>query len=64
MRNTSAVSLDGIETDWNQNWKVVSWQSECYNFVTSGCEVLTVMIEKDWDEWDDTEDIDFNAKTY
>ena len=32
---------------------------------SEGCDVLRAKIEKsDWPDWDDSEDIDFNAKSY
>ena len=66
MFNDSEVGLTGLESDNNtQHWHVRTWEDECVQVNSEGCDVLRAKIEKgDWTDWDDSEDIDFNAKAY
>ena len=66
MFNDSEVGLTGLESDnTTQHWHVRTWEDECVQVNSEGCDVLRAKIEKgDWTDWDDSEDIDFNAKAY
>ena len=66
MYNENSADLNGMEEDEHkQHWDVLSWDEECTKVSSSGCDVLTVKIKKKpLSDWDDDEDVDFNAKSY
>ena len=66
MWNPSAVGIDGAVNDVQfQHW-ASDVVVDCYSInITDGCDVLAAKVTKyDWADWDEEEDIDFNAKEY